>query len=206
VRTLSLEAVTNLVEEGGVVMSHGLEGVLRGHTNLVRGGLEVSTRASVRHRAGREVSETLSLNHRGEGDDLVHTLEDLAISERDLVHREDIVVPAEEEVLAVLGLSRLNLGEELDGHRLSSLLQSAAKSLNLVEGEVVVIATEKAEDEGVDSAVSLAADSVLDAHGLPRLLPRDSAAFESEDELVSEDICDSYFGGGGGHMRGGRCN
>lgn len=203
VSTLLLEGVSNLVEEGGVVVSHGLEGVLGGHRDAVRGRGVAGERASLDW-AGREASEAFSLSVRLEVNDLVGSLVFLALRQGHLVQGEDIVVPTEEELFTVLGLLSLNLGKELDWEGASSLLKRTAHSLNLVEGEVVVILTVPAENEGVDPRVSLTADSVLGVDGLPRLLPRDSSSLKGLDEAFCEDVGYGDFGGGG-HMRGGWC-
>ena len=148
--------------------------------------------------AGGEASEAVSLSVRLEVNLLIGSLVLLALRQGHLVQGEDIIVPAEEEVLTVLGLLSLNLGEELDWEGASSLLQRTAKSLNLIEGEVVIVLTVPAEDEGVDPRVSLTADCVLGVDGLPRLLPRDSTSLKGLDEAVSEDVGYGDFGGGGG--------
>jgi len=161
-----------------------------------------STFLALTHGAGGEGGETLSLSVRLEVNLLVGSLVFLALRQGDLVQGEDIIVAAEEELLAVLGLGSLDLGEELHREGASALLQRAAQSLNLVEGQVVVVLPVPANDEGVDPRVSLAADSVLGANELPRLLPRNSASLKGEDEAFSEDVGNRDFSGSG-HMRGG---
>lgn len=192
-----LERVTDFVEERCVVLLHALERFLLRHPDAVSGRRVVSRVTAVRDGAGVERGEFLSGLHGREVDDLVRSLE---VREVALVHGEHSIVASEQEGVSLRTsdlrlLLVFDLSEVGDGQTLRASLQLTAESLDLVEGEVVVVRAEERQREGIHTAVRLTAHAVLRVDGDPRLLPRGDAVLEALDESVGDDIGDSYFGG-----------
>ena len=190
------QAVTDFVEEGSVVLLDALERFRARHPDGFLARVEVSGVAARGDWSLVEGGEFLSGLDWGEGDDLVRSLE---VREVRFVHGEDRVVASEQELVGLAVDHRLLLvfdcGEVGDRQTLRSRFQLASESLDLVEGQVVVIRAVEGEGERIDAAVGLSAHAVLRRDRDPRLLPRCDSVLETGDEAVSDYIGDRDFGG-----------
>ena len=200
------QAVTDFVEERGIVLLDALERFRARHPDALLARVEVSRVAAEGDGSLVESCEFLSGLDRREGDDLVRSLE---VREVALVHGEHGVVASEQELVGLAVDHRLLLvfdcGEVGDGQATSASLDLTAESLHLIEGEVVVVRAVEGEGERIDAAVGLAAHAVLRRDRDPRLLPRCDSVLEAGDEAVSDDIGDRDFGGLAHLVWFGRC-
>ena len=183
VRGVFPKGVPNFMEQGCVIIGNRLEGVLIRHLDCMLGGRVVSRASTVADRGRVLGKNDLGKFNRGEGNDLVRPLE---VGKPALGDRENRVETANQIMPAFVLL--FHTLPEGDRETLCPRFYLPAKGFGLLVSEVVVIAPEEGEHEGINALVRLTADAVLGANGRPRLLPRGDSVFEGLDEAVSDNI------------------